>query len=362
MPTAVEYINAMREQRNISFHMIQKYLTNNNLKSAVSLDKLVSYYSGTASQDALQLQDINKAVLVLEKIYKDHLLYGNRTVFIYKIDKTQVDNVANLLKLLVANDAQKPEVLLFQNSYPFNIDSIQLDKIEIGTKFFIKEFDENNSIRVISCTPRAYRKRFDIAPDALGDDYLEYDEIHAFKTGVNQAFDSIVLHKNDGTLEIQIDTSHPISKDDLNNFRTSYNVLLQDNYRQSNKGVPINIKALNIFSKIMNLYNEEEGNIVVLGHQTLTGSIKHEKMNSKDKNLKIEDFHTGGLHAVNNQIGIFAITKKYDSPKWSKKAKIGLLIDGGVRLIKADSPIINCVEFIDCVFSSDYNYLINKLI
>lgn len=357
---AEKYLLALRNQRNISIRAVQKVLNHEDLKSGKSFDDLIEYYSQVGDKKVVPV--IKKAGIVLEKLYHDNLLYGNRVCYFYKLQsKEQYEHIEQIFKQIFADDEKKPETDLFRKNYPFNIEQSNLDDLELGKNYFVECIDNKDSIRLFSSSARAYKDSINIDPDELGDDYLEYYEIIAYRTIRRQPFDSIIFHRNKGIVEIQIDMSYPVNKDDRGMFVVNYHKLLKETYRKKYKKELL-LVPYNIFDKIELLYGEIEGSIAALEHKTGTNSVKRERMSSKREDLKREDFHYGGLEAISRQTNFYSITKEYGSPIFGEKNLIELVIAGGVKLVSSTAPMINNAEINNCIYQEEYDYLINKLI
>jgi hypothetical protein len=357
---AKKYLLALKEQRNISIRVVQKVLTHESLKSGKSFDDLIEYYSQVGDKKSEPI--IKKAGLVLEKLYNNNMIYGNRVCYFYTLQsKKQYEHVEQIFKQIFASDENNPETDLFRENYPFNIEQSHLDDLELGKNYFVKCIDDKDCIRLFSSSARAYKDSINIEPDALGDDYLEYYEIVGYKKIRRQPFDSIIFHKKKGVVEIQIDMAYPVTKDDRKMFVADYYNLLKKTYREKYKKELL-LVPYNIFNKIDSLYEEIEGSIVALEHKTGTNSVKKERMSSKKEDLKEEDFHSSGLNAISRQTNFYSITKEYDSPIFGEKNLIELVIAGGVKLISLPHPMINDAEINNCIYQEEYDYLINKLI
>lgn len=154
--------------------------------------------------------------------------------------------------------------------------------------------------------------------------------------------------------------SHPVTKDEFKTFTKDYTNLIKKVYLTTYKEV-LHLSPYNIFEKIQDIYDENEGLVRKVEHKTGTGSVKTEKMSNREEYLKEEDFHKNGLSAIENQTSIYSITKRYNSPILNDNV-IELSIQGGIKLLPQFDPNINWAELNNCIYQEDYTYLRKKLI
>lgn len=323
-----------------------------------SFDEIIEFYSDDKS-DASRLDLIKQAEAVLSKFYQDNLFYGDRISFFYKINDSEVQaNLVTLLLSIVKKDSTKKQTKEFLAQYPFPITDEKLKKLKLTARFFIQE-SFTDYLRILSCSARLHKKKIELDIEALGEDFKIYDEVFAYEIGYNQPFDSIIFHQDKGILEIQIDMTQPVVKDDLNEIAKSYRLLLKKEYKTNFKA-ELKLYKYNIFPKIKELYLDCSGRTNSLNHKTSTGSVKREKMNSRSRDLNTELFHLKGYEAIDKETAFFEIQKVYDSAKKGTTIELGIV--GGSRIVDDVNPIVNCAEFRGCIDKADYDYLLNKLI
>ncbi|ANJ93396.1 hypothetical protein [Serratia plymuthica] len=352
----IDYLNLIKG-KNISFRVVQHALKLYNLPSARGWDPLLEHYRDIHDRDVGES---------LKKIYLSQLHYGERTIFFSQINESTERNITAVADTIKAiyRSSQHRDLAIYRDSFPLPLSQDALNVAFLNNPC-PAEIDENEyQIKLFFTYPRVYKERTTIdvedmdlnSPEMFP--LLGFEEIIGVRSGRAQSFDCIVLNKITGGIQFHIDHSKNILKDDMEKAAIRYRHLLMDKYQEINSElIPLN--KVNIYQKIDELYNSNDGRIFNLEHATSTGSVKTEKMRKRVDDLRDERFHTAGLDAISGETNNFAITKQWDGGFGSN---LKLTIDGSISMVSNSNPFIDYATIEGCVSEDDFNLLISKVL
>ncbi|CAI1806196.1 hypothetical protein [Serratia ficaria] len=339
------------QDRNISFRTLQNIIKENGIPSARGWSPLIDAYSGKAGREHFD---------ILKEIYDSQLIYGRRNIYYSCLGElSQIEGLVKTLKK-INGAADKVVVGKYNESYPLPISSDELENMST-LPVPMQVIESDNTLRIIFCYPRRFKERDVIDVDNLSDEekvsFGSYDELIGVRHGVVQAFDSILLDKKNGNIQFQIDICCTMSNEDFDTAARFYRRMVIDSfYNRTRKH--LSFKKKNIFSKILELYQEKGGVIADLGHATGTGSLKGEKMRRKGEDLRKEAFHQAGITAISGKTNLYSITKQWYGARGNR---LTIEIPGNVALASASKPFIDHAIIEGCSDESDFNLLNSKL-
>lgn len=316
-----------------------------------SIQKLISYQQ----EGEEQARHINS----LEDSYFEHLLTGERSLRLYKLNDEHLDSLERALKKIDIKGS------IYHESYPYPLTESRLRDADSSTHL-IQILDLDECSVFVFCTKRFITERQELSLDSFRqetkDDLKAYDEIIAVKHKMRQLFDVVVLRKNDGIAEVRIDLNGGCSADDqdiaFNGIVKTFNKMVHeltdaDSFLHG---------RTNLFPLVNKLYESDEGRVCELGFTTDEASIKHEKMRRREFDLREETYHRAGKDAVRNitpyRLGIcwtVPITETIES-------KPELLLPGSFRTLNMMPQFLGEAMIEKCCGFDDYNFVVNKMI
>ena len=263
---------------------------------------LVKYNELVASKDRLiECRDEIRA------IYLDSLLVGTRAVSVFKVTPQEAQIASEGVGALV--DAASE----FAVRFPLPLSDSKIRRASFNGVFCHVIAHPDGSVRVFVCCKRAFRKREAIdlnVLDGSARSALEgYDEVIGVRNGFVQAFDSIVFRPSAGTVEVHIDMSCRLTRDDFSVARNFYTDRLNGLFGERFGNEKWLLLPENFFPLISKLYARKDGFVNSLGHATTTNSIKEERMRGRKSDLRHEQFHEKGMEAIHGNTDEYSIKK-----------------------------------------------------
>ncbi|MBD2793958.1 hypothetical protein ID852_09595 [Xenorhabdus sp. 42] len=350
-------ILSLMKSKGVSFRVIQHGLKFNNLESAKGWELVLERYV------VIDDYEVDK---LIKELYLSQLFFGARTVCFNKIalnDQEITNNFINVIKNIF-EQSQHRDLELYKRYYPYPINDEDLNRAQLNNPCPVFFEESDNKLKLMMTYPRAYKEKNVINIDEMNlessqiDQLKGYEKIIGVKSGRAQSFDCIYFDKISGIIQFQIDHSKNILKDDIENAVAKYRRMIIDGYNELFNS-HINLESINVFPKIDELYNSDDGKINTLRHTTGTGSVKTEKMRKRTDDLRKEGFHKEGLRAINGDTNRFGLIKQWDGEGGTS---LKLSIDGGVVLVASSNPTIDCVTIEGCITGNDFNLLISKVI
>lgn len=353
---AHEILSFLRE-KDVSFRTIQHGLTYNNLPSAKGWEQIIEHY--------VDISD-NKINENVSNLYLSQIYYGKRNIYFRKLTEVTEENIEKVVSVIrtIYDSSEHENLVIYRGSYPYPVSHDKLYSLKLNNPCPVFIEDNDDAIRVVITYPRAYKQRdtFDINDiDFNGKQPKQldgYEEIIAIRSGRAQSFDSIYFSKKNGVLQIQIDHSKNILKDEMDIAALRYYGMISNVFNESMSELAP-FEKINFFEKIKELYNTNDGTINALSHSTGTGSVKKERMRKRTDDLRMEKFHQVGLEAIDGDTNSFNITKQWDGDCGTV---LKLTIDGGLSSISHDTPSVDCVTIEGCITEGDFNLLISKVL
>ncbi|MEM7874747.1 hypothetical protein Q4R10_20375 [Morganella morganii] len=353
---AHEILSYLRE-KDVSFRTVQHGLTYNNLPSAKGWEQIIEHYVDISDNE------INKDV---SELYLSQIYYGKKNIYFRKLTEVTKENIEKVTSVIhtIYDSSAHESLAVYRDSYPYPVSHDELYSLKLNNPCPVFIEDSEDAIRVIITYPRAYKQRdtFDIDDiDFDGEQPKQlygYEEIIAIKNGRAQSFDSIYFSKKTGVLQIQIDHSKNILKEEMDIAALRYYGMISNVFNESMSELAP-FEKINLFGKISELYNTADGTINALYHSTGTGSVKKERMRRRTDDLRIEKFHQVGLKAIDGDTNSFNITKQWNGDCGTV---LKLTIDGGLSSISHNNPSVDCVTIEGCITESDFNLLISKVL
>lgn len=233
-----------------------------------------------------------------------------------------------------------------RSRYPLSLEEDELKSTALGHTLVARHMFEDGVALVFS-TVRIVVSREELEPKSFppGSEELlsQYDEIVGLKNRRVQGMD-VVWIPADGTLvELRSDFPKNVPQRLIEQGQLSMKFELGRTF-----GVDYLHSSLNLFPLIGRMYGTpDEGLVVEFAFGTTTASTKHEKMRRGSLSLREEDYHKGGIAALEDPISPFKLSIEWErklgddvisKPELSLhsnaregSAGVGVLIDAVVR-------------------------------
>ncbi|WP_156444496.1 hypothetical protein [Burkholderia sp. MSMB1826] len=245
---------------------------------------------------------------LVKEIYLDSLLVGERAVSVFKISPAEAVEAGKRVVALVDSDSEYAE------RFPLPLSESKLRRASFNGVFCHAVTQADKSVRVFACCKRAFRMREPIDLTELDGDARSaldgYDEVIGVRSGFVQAFDSIIFRPS-GSVEVQIDISCRLTRDDFAKARNFYTERLNSFFGERFQNEKWLLHAENFFPLIAKLYAQNDGFVNSLGHATTTQSIKEERMRGRKSDLRREQFHEEGMKAISGDTDEYSIRKAW---------------------------------------------------
>jgi hypothetical protein len=319
---------------------------------------LVSYASNKEYRDNFD---------ALKKLYYEHLLVGEKSVKIFHVEKSRIDEIITLLN-------QHPiERVGFHDTYPFPLNDEKLAKMDNEPHLIeVRADQEQGNVSLIFCSKRFFSERKEIDIDELTNETRHelqvYDEIFGIKKYTRQFFDVITFWPEKEMVEIRVDMGVGRglnTKERGRAFSSNIKTLLEllSLIEEQPKDTDLFKNGISLFPAISALYHSNEGKVVEIGFTTNAGSTKAERMRKKSSiDLRQEIYHKAGKEAVKHitlyRLGIlWTIPRKNDTT-----VHPGLFLPGHVSDLS--NPTQSQLHAIvrQCSSTNDYLLIFEKLL
>nr|WP_294841215.1 hypothetical protein [uncultured Methylotenera sp.] len=306
--------------------------------------------------DSYKKDELGKIADSIYQSYIDSIFYGNKVLRIAKTDSETSKLIINELKGITPSNSS------YSSSYPKPIDLATLKSESILPKLVsISESSDKNTLSLVFCAKRHYFVRETFEVDTLGESvqkaFNEYDSIVALKSISRQCFDIVRVH-SDGYIELAADHIDEIGLDDhrmfIGNLFNELTTLLSD----ADKFDKEQIKFLSLSKLLKKLYDENEGRIVEIGHDTgVTGGVVTEKMRRKSMDVREEVFHKGGMDASTG-VSLFSLAKTWAIT--DSDAEPELYLPGSIRTLSSSLGTYEAI-LKGCISKTHYDFIISKI-
>ncbi len=297
----IKRLEAIRARSSYSFRLVQSVLRAYGLETAAGWNQLIANYQ---SLDYSKVS-VSSCLSVLDYLYSSSICASNAAVWVWNISPEDAGVLISKTHELISDKS------LFYSSFPYPIDNGVLMSAPYNGEF-VGRYDEHQDIILFSCSKRAYRSRESISlqdlPIGARQSFYGFDELIGIKSGYIQAFDRVVISPA-GRLELHLDMCCNMSVEDMEQYKNYYVKLLKAfAERVLGSPAPWFDFSINFFPKIVDLYNDPDGEVLALEHTTSTKSVKGERMRSRKLDLRKEAFHVEGMKSIPST-DIFAIKK-----------------------------------------------------
>lgn len=252
---------------------------------------------------------VANAIKLLNQIYEDNIRYGNKAVQIAVFDST----VAPLfLKLRRAHF--KPE---YVPAVPFPGPATAKDLASISMQPVLMHVADDGDGFTLFFYARAYlTEKEQFAVDQMTDEisqrrFAGFDQVVAYKRKPYVRIDSIHIDLAAHRVEFRADATRLESLERMHEalkaLKDAFRAYLMKHVDAGWKN--IQFPLVNFYPKIKPAYDDANGKVVRLGHNTSAGAINYGKMRGLAGNLKEDPAHVASMSAGVTES--FSITKAF---------------------------------------------------
>jgi hypothetical protein len=303
------------------------------------------------------------------QLYNEYILSGEKYVNFYKVSRTKLD------KLFSSFRNYEFDENLFSINYPYFLSDEDLKEVRFNEYKFVKittieDSDVNDSALVLIFSSKFfYNQRVEILPHSLNLEeeslryFEQYQRMYGVTRQVYQSFDTIVIWKNSGIVEVRCDM-RDVSLIQESRERSSilircFNTIVEQLVSEVNLLSSEN--TINLFPLVSSIYNNpKEGNLLAINFTTDEGTDHYEKNSSNNdhKDFRKTTYHLNGKQGVSDNITLFNLIVSWDDAKIITQPKLYL---PGTTLSLHTSYLKELI-IENCVRIKDYNFIFQKIL
>jgi hypothetical protein len=189
--------------------------------------------------------------------------------------------------------------------------------------------------------------------------FAGYDQVVAYRQLIFQRIDSVYVDARHRRIEFRVDATRLKTfdrmVDALKELKERFRALMQNQVDPAWE--QISFPLVNFFPKIDQLYNDGQGELVELGHNTAAGAINHGKMRGHRGDLRRDPSHVASMAASVTEK--FAIQKAYSY--YSGVSVTKLRIPGKSADTGAPNPTVNTAIVEDCIDGTQFEDMMRLL-
>jgi hypothetical protein len=295
----------------------------------------------------------------LERIYRNNVEWGDKAVQFAQFDET----VGNLLSEVVAHTFV-PE---FEPTEPFPapVSDEDLARLTLHPTLVASRLNDTRTGLTLYFYSRAYVTEKETFPvEEMRDEisirrFAGFDQVVAYRRLIFQRIDSVYVDARNQRVEFRVDATRLGTSDRmveaLIELKANFRALLQSRVNDAWGG--ITLPLVNFFPKIDQLYNDQDGTLVQLGHNTAAGAINHGRMRGLRGDLKQDPSHVASMAASTTEK--FAIQRAYSY--YSGLSVVYLSIPGKSADTGLAVPTINTAIVQDCIDGQQFDDMMRIL-
>lgn len=347
-------------KKNIIINSLEKRIPWNILRIIGSTAKL-DFARGLAATAQrwreYELNDVTAdSFFKLDKFYKEQFLYFNKTVSIDEVEPESFEFIYNHARKI------KPVVDEVVINYPY-IDE-NTDSLLSALPQLTHVSEDADGINFVYASVKSMVETFSINVSTLKDAELlgtleGVFDIRAKRRITRRYYDSVYLRRTDSTIELKLDTSSYLSKEDTDN---SFSMLRDEFYKDLRKVVNLESKKFNrcnFFTLIPAVYHKHQDRACELGF-CVGDVIHHERLRLGQHDLRQQLFHKAGVEKVSD-ISLFRIAVKKLNSIGSVNYHSELYFPGVSKMTGDAFPYLSHVILSECCSKNDYDYFIQSI-
>lgn len=352
---SIETTLAKLRRRNMKFSTLQVALQHNLLPTSNGWGNLERKFGELQVPAMTTASHASK----LEKIYRDNVEWGDKAVQFAQFDESS----GALISAAVAHTFV-PE---FDPStaFPALVSDVELAELTIRPALVSAESNNTRTGVTLYFYSRAYETERETFPvedmtDAVSAlRFAGFDQVVAYKRIMFQRIDTVHVDARNRRIEFRVDATRLATSDRmieaLKELKDSFRALLENQVNAA--WGAITFPLINFFPKIDQMYNEIDGTLVQLGHNTAAGAINLGKMRGLRGDLKQDPSHVASMAASTTEK--FAIQKAFTY--YNGISVVRLSIPGKSADTGLATPTINTAIVTDCIDGIQFDEMMRIL-
>ena len=321
------------------------------------LDVVGQGWTGTRAKLEILLADTKfgpTTAELLEKLYLENLLFTNKAVFLWSIDRDLAQSIADAITSFVDNDSP------YKATYPLPLAQNELSAVQGGV-FPTAVHNDNVSATLVFTSKRYFSEEEVIPSDRIPDSFKAagYTELVAKRHKVSQVFDSITILPSMGLVELRIDAAKTLSEKDILKYRNAivsrFNNLVQKEIGE----VTVLGDALNLVDALAPLYKGKDWIVQKIGHVNEGGYINANRGRYRSHDVRKDKYHLTGEGAVQH-LQLWTVTAVF--PSNLGHSQPSLTLEGHSKMLSMEHPFMDLARILECTGEADYNLVLGTLL
>lgn len=346
---------AKLRRRNPNFSTVKSALAHNELPTSngwVNLERKFSELNAPAMTLASYASK-------LEKIYRDNIDWGNKAVQFAAFD----ESIGNLLGKAVVHP-YTPEFTPV-TPFPGYVTDDELNDLTLQPVLVKAEVNDTRTGVTLFFYSRAYETHKEtFSVEEMKDDvsiqrFAGFDHVVGYRQLIFQRIDTVYIDAKNRRIEFRVDATRRSTFDRiieaLRELKECFREVMKN--QVDDAWGKVSFGLVNFFPKIDQLYNDGQGELVELGHNTAAGAINHGKMRGHKGDLRNDPSHIASMTASVTEK--FAIQKAYKY--YNDVSVVYLRIPGKSADTGAPVPTINTAIVEDCIDGKQFEDLMRLL-
>lgn len=295
----------------------------------------------------------------LEKIYRDNIEWGNKAVQFSIFD----DSIGDLL-LDAVNHRFVPEFTP-ASPYPTYVTDAELESLTLHPLLVASTVNDTRTGVTLYFYSRAYeieKETFTVGDMRDAESirrFAGFDHVIAYKQLIFQRVDSVYIDSRNRRIEFRVDVTRLKTTDRmieaLRELKECFRTMMKTQVGEV--WGTVSFPLSNFFPKIDQIYNDGNGELVELGHNTAAGAINHGKMRGHRGDLKLDPSHVASMEASTTEK--FAIQKAYTY--YDGHSVVYLRIPGKSADTGMATPTVNTAIVEDCIDKNQFEDMMQIL-
>jgi hypothetical protein len=294
---------------------------------------------------------------LLQSFYLDQLIGGNRVLQILNVSDGEKATLHKRVSSIVVPKTPGSD------AYPHLVDEKNIAELPAQPTLVGKRQLADGSVALSFMSVRFIEERKKYRPDevteAVRKAFSGYDHFIAIKHTYKQCADAIIVPADAQRVELRLDLPTVTNMEYA--AICAVQVLEQfHNLFPSAGGASVLAGRINFFPAIDRIYRKRGlGQVVELGFETSTNSVKVEKMRDRDSDLRDELYHKTGKAAIKSLVP-FKLAVKFQLDR--SGAAPELLLPGNFRELNRSPPALDLAVLEGCLTEKHVAALIRTLI
>ena len=289
----------------------------------------------------------------LHRIYIENILYSNKAVMLWSIDRSHARNLVNLLDTFV-------EKSKYSNTYPYPLAAdVLLSGIPLGVPTAVHGDEAQKTL--VYASWRSRMEEESVSENDIPSNYRDagYTEMVVKKKSVYQVFDSITIRPDRGLVELRIDSAKTLSEKEVYNYRLALINRFNESFRKVSGVNQLLTAAINLVPALVPLYNGRDWVVSQIEHVNEGGYNNSNRGRRRSDDVRKDHYHKNGEAAVTN-LQLWNVNAVFRSQ--GRTAAPQLILEGHSSMLNSLTPFMDLARINDCSSKDDYEHVFSALL